>query len=191
MMSLYLLSLSFEFRTIALFHKRQGRCPESLANQGHLPSSYHPTIDSSSRVSVWCRLFAILRFWRGPILNSRARGRFGSLLARLSQIVEDFADKGLRFRRSGREGVGVGFGVAECLATTRFWMLGDGSGEAVGEGGIAAGFSGKFGDACWSCRFDRARRGNSGRHRCGHRFDGWARLRDSGRRWLRRDFSRT
>ena len=44
-------------------------------------------------------------------------------------------------------GVASGFGVAECLATTRFWMLGDGSGEAVGEGGIAAGFSGKFGDA--------------------------------------------
>ena len=43
-------------------------------------------------------------------------------------------------------GVASGFGVAECLATTRFWMLGDGSGDAVGEGGIAAGFSGKFGD---------------------------------------------
>ena len=44
-------------------------------------------------------------------------------------------------------GVASGFGVAECLANTRFWMLGDGSGEAVGEGGIATGFSGEFGDA--------------------------------------------
>jgi hypothetical protein len=43
-------------------------------------------------------------------------------------------------------GVASGFGVAECLATTRFWMLGDGSGEAVDEGGIATGFSGKFAD---------------------------------------------
>ena len=43
-------------------------------------------------------------------------------------------------------GVGVGFGVAVCLATAFFRTLGDGSGEAVGEGGIAAGFSGKFGD---------------------------------------------
>ena len=44
-------------------------------------------------------------------------------------------------------GVASGFGVAECLATTRFWRLGDASGEGVGEGGIAAGFSGKLGDA--------------------------------------------
>ena len=43
-------------------------------------------------------------------------------------------------------GAGSGFGVAVCLATARFWTLGDGSGEAVGEGGIVAGFSGKFGD---------------------------------------------
>jgi hypothetical protein len=43
-------------------------------------------------------------------------------------------------------GVASGFGVAECLATARFWIPRDGSGEAVGEGGIATGFSGKFGD---------------------------------------------
>ena len=44
-------------------------------------------------------------------------------------------------------GVGVGFGVAECLATVRFSALGEGSGDAVGDGGTFDEFSSAFGDS--------------------------------------------
>jgi hypothetical protein len=50
-----------------------------------------------------CRLSAILRLRRSPITNRRGRDRgcLSGPLISLSQIVEHFADKGLRFGRSG------------------------------------------------------------------------------------------
>jgi hypothetical protein len=42
---------------------------------------------------------------------------------------------------------GVGVGVAECLAIARFKALGEGSGDAVGDGGTFVEFSSAFGDS--------------------------------------------
>jgi hypothetical protein len=42
-------------------------------------------------------------------------------------------------------GVGSGFGVAECFAIARFWTVGDGSGDAVGAGGMFDELSSAFG----------------------------------------------